>query len=186
MNYQIKNPDELTDHKINHILNLWEVPEWNEMTASDFRSFFKDSEFHFILDSEDEILAVIRLNLDFTLEISGKKFSFAEAVGLVSAQEKKGYGSKLVQFFKDNLIQRNIESIGFCATDLRPFYQRCDIEILENKAKAILESTDNGWINSDDDDILIFNTSGEMIELLKGLGPEQNAYLIPKEQYNEL
>jgi hypothetical protein len=178
MNYQIKKSTELADHQIRHILSLWEVPEWNEMTSAYFRNFFKDSEFHMLSDSGNEILAVIRLNLDFTLEIAGKRYSFAEAVGLVSAQEKKGYGSKLVQLFKDNLTQRNIESIGFCATDLRPFYQRCHIEILENKAKAILENDKNRWISSEDDDILIFKASEETKELLKQLGPEKNAYLI--------
>jgi len=178
MNYQIKKPDDLTDHEINHILSLWEIPEWNEMTPAYFRNFFKDSEFHMLSDSGNEILAVIRLNLDFTLEISGKRYSFAEAVGLVSAREKKGYGSQLVQLFKENLIERNIEAIGFCATGLRPFYQKCDIENLENRARAILENTKEGWISSEDDDILIFNASGETHELLRELGPENNAYLI--------
>ncbi|WP_131797323.1 GNAT family N-acetyltransferase [Chryseobacterium kwangjuense] len=177
MNYQIKKPDELTEHEIRYILNLWEASEWNLLNSSDFRNLFKDSEFHLLLDPENEILAVIRLNLDFTLDISGKPYSFGEVVGLVSAQEKKGYGSKLVQCFKENMIQRNIESIGFCAADLRPFYRRCNIEILENKGKAIKENTENGWITSEDDDILIFNISGDTKAVLMELGPGKNAYL---------
>ncbi|GEN70134.1 hypothetical protein CLA01_02060 [Chryseobacterium lathyri] len=180
MNYQIKKSSELTDHETQHILSLWEVPEWSGMTPSDFRSFFKNSEFHFISGSEDEIPAIVRLNFDFFLEISGKQYSFAEAVGLVSAQKKRGYGSQLVQSFKENLIQRKIETIGFCFADLRPFYQQCNIEILENKAKAILENSENRWISSEDDDILIFNGSGETRELLRQLNPEKNAYLITK------
>lgn len=178
MNYQIKVPDELTDYETEHILNLWEVPEWKEMTPAYFRNFFKDSEFHMLSGSGNEILAVIRLNLNFTLEISGKQYTFAEAVGLVSAREKKGYGSQLVQLFQENLIERNTEAIGFCAAGLRPFYQKCNIEILENSAKAILENTKDGWISSEDDDILIFNASGETKELLRELGPGKNAYLI--------
>lgn len=181
MNYQIKKSSKLTDHETKHILNLWEVPEWSEMIPSDFRSFFKDSEFHFLLGSEDEILAVIRLNLDFILEISGKQYSFAEAVGLVSAQEKRGYGSQLVKYFKETLIQEKVETIGFCFADLRPFYRQCNIEILENKAKTILENSENRWISSEDDDILIFNVSGETKKLLRQLSPENNAYLITKE-----
>ncbi|HCA08408.1 hypothetical protein [Chryseobacterium sp.] len=181
MNYQIKKPNELTDHETGFILNLWEVPKWSEMTPSDFRTSFKDSEFHLLLGSEGEILSVIRLNFDFALEISGKQYSFAEAVGLVSAQEKKGYGSQLVRSFTENVIQRNLETIGFCFTDLRPFYLLCEIEVLEDKAKAILENDETGWISSEDDDILIFNTSGETKELLRQLGPENNAYLITKE-----
>lgn len=181
MNYQIKKPHELTDHETAHMIRLWEVPDWNEMSPSDFRTFFKDSEFHFLKDLEGKILAVIRLNFDFVLEIAGKRYSFAEAVGLVSAQKKQGYGSQLAAAFKDNLIQRNIETIGFCLNDLRPFYQRCPITILENRAKAILENGDNGWIASEDDDILIFNTSEETRKLLEQLSPQNNAYLMTKE-----
>lgn len=180
MNYQIKKPSELTDPETGFILNLWEVQEWSEMTPSDFRRSFKDSEFHLLLDSEEEILSVIRLNFDFVLKISGKQYSFVEAVGLVSTQEKKGYGSQLVRSFTENVIQRNLETIGFCFKDLRPFYHLCDIEILEDKAKVILENDETGWIGSEDDDILIFNTSGETQELLRQLGLENNAYLITK------
>lgn len=181
MNYQIKKTGDLTDHETRHILNLWKIREWNGMSPSDFRTFFKDSEFHFLSGSEGEILAVIRLNFDFVLKVSGKQYSFAEAVGLVSAHEKKGYGSQLVKSFTENIIQRNLETIGFCFTDLRPFYHRCDIEILEGKAKAILENDETGWISSEDDDILIFNVSGEIMELLRQLGPGRNAYLMTKE-----
>ncbi|MGC5746714.1 hypothetical protein [Chryseobacterium sp. NFX27] len=180
MNYQIKKSSELTDHETQHILSLWDVPEWSGMPPSDFRSSFKNSEFHFISGSENEILAIIRLNLDFVLEISGKQYPFAEAVGLVSAQKKRGYGSQIVHVFKENMIQRKIETIGFCYADLRPFYQKCNIEILENKAKTILETSENRWISSEDDDILIFNMSGETRELLRQLSPEKNAYLIAK------
>ncbi len=51
--------------------------------------FFKNSEFHFLLGSHSEILAVFRLNFDFVLEISGTQYVFAEAVGLVAAHKKK-------------------------------------------------------------------------------------------------
>ncbi|PQA95193.1 hypothetical protein B0A69_07050 [Chryseobacterium shigense] len=181
MRYQIKKTDELKDQEIKDILNLWDIPEWNEMTPSDFRNSFKDSEFHFLFGSKDEILAVIRLNFDFGLEISEKKYSYAEAGGLVSAQKKKGYGSQLVQYFKKNMTLRNKETIGFCFSDLRPFYQSCGIEILENKAKTIKENNENGWISSEDDDILIFNVSEKNKELLRQLSSEKNAYLIIKE-----
>ncbi|KMQ63192.1 hypothetical protein ACM46_14775 [Chryseobacterium angstadtii] len=181
MNYKIKRPEELTDFEITHILHLWEVPEWSEMTPSDFRNTFKNSEFHGLFGAEDEILSVMRLNFDFVLEISGKQFHFAEAVGLVSAQEKKGYGSQLVKGFKENMIQRDIEAIGFCFADLRPFYRQCDIDILEYKAKFIKEKNNNEWISSEDDDVLIFNAYGETIKLFTSLSPEKNAYLMIKE-----
>jgi len=186
MNYKIKTPDELSDDEIQHILILWNISEWKEMKLTHFRNLFENSEFHFLFNSNDEILVVIRLNFDFVLEISGKQYSLAEAVGLVAGQEKKGYGSKLVQLFKKNMMQRNIETVGFCFADLRPFYQRCGIQILENKAKSIIEKTETGWITAEDDDILIFNISEENKEILLNLNSENNAYLITKEQYNEL
>lgn len=181
MTYQIKQTNELTDNDIEHILKLWDISAWNMMEAAYFRTFFKDSEFHFLLDSHSEILAVIRLNLDFVLEISGKQYAFAEAVGLVAAHKKKGYGALLVQYFKENVAQRNMETIGFCHADLRPFYEKCNIEILYDKAKAIKENEDSEWVNSEDDDILIFNGSQKEKEQLNTLSTQNNAYLITKE-----
>ncbi|MFP3593843.1 hypothetical protein [Chryseobacterium sp. SIMBA_038] len=178
MKYQIKKPEELTENEIKIILNLWDISEWDSMEPSYFCSFFKDSEFHFLIDSEGKIGVLMRLNFDFILEISNKKYHFSEAVGLVSAQEKKGYGKELIKYIIDNVIERNLESIGFCLSELRPFYDKCNINILHDKAKAIKEKSGSEWIPSDDDDILIFHLSDEKKELLNQLSSENNAYLI--------
>ncbi|AYZ11357.1 N-acetyltransferase [Chryseobacterium arthrosphaerae] len=181
MRYQIKSTDELTENEIEHILQLWDIDVWNTMKADYFRTFFKNSEFHFLLDAEENILAVIRVNFDFTLEISGKALPFAEAVGLVSAHRKKGYGAQLVRHFRDHVTLQKMETIGFCHQELRPFYEKCDIEIVYDKAKMIKESIGSEWVNSEDDDILIFNVSQERKELLRQLSAQNNAYLITKE-----
>lgn len=178
MKYQIKKPEELTENEIQIILTLWEVSEWSSMEPKYFRSFFKDSEFHFLIDSQEEILALMRLNFDFILEISSKKYHFAEAVGLVSAHKKKGYGKELIKYIIDNVTERNLESIGFCLSELRPFYNKCNISILHDKAKFIKEKSGSEWVSSDDDDILIFHLSEEKKELLNQLSSENNAYLI--------
>ncbi|MBB6329456.1 GNAT superfamily N-acetyltransferase [Chryseobacterium sediminis] len=181
MKYQIKETKDLTENEIEHILQLWDISAWNTMKSAYFRTFFKDSEFHFLVDADQNILAIIRVNFDFTLKIADVNYPFAEAVGLVSAHKKKGYGAALVRHFKENVIQRNLDTIGFCHSDLRPFYEKCSIEILHNKAKMIKESVGSEWINSEDDDILIFNTSNERKELLNQLSSKNNAYLITKE-----
>lgn len=178
MKYQIKKPNELTENEIKIILNLWEVTEWNSMDSTYFRSFFKDSEFHLLFDSEGEILTLMRLNFDFVLEIANQHYHFAEVVGLVSAHKKKGYGKKLIKYCIDNITERNLESIGFCVSELRPFYDKCEISILHGKAKSIQEKSGSEWIPSDDDDILIFNLSEEKKQLLHQLGSENNAYLL--------
>ena len=181
MKYQIKQTKALTEIEIEHILQLWEIPAWSTMNAHDFRHLFKDSEFHFLMDSDENILAVIRLNFDFTLEMMGEQWAFAEAVGLVAAQKKKGYGNQLVRYFREYVLQKNIETIGFCNYELRPFYEKCEIEILYDKAKAIKENVDSEWINAEDDDILIFNVSEERKKLLNQLSAQNNAYLMTKE-----
>lgn len=181
MKYQVKQTTELIEHEIEHILQLWDITVWNTINSDYFRKLFKDSEFHLLLDESDCILAVIRINFDFALEISGEKISLAEAVGLVSTHRKKGYGAKLVQYFKDNVIQRNMETIGFCHEDLRPFYKKCHIEILFDKAKAIKENISSEWVSSEDDDILIFNISHERKQKLSQLSSQNSAYLITKE-----
>ena len=181
MQYHIKQTDELTEHEIEYILQLWDIPAWNAMKSTYFRKFFKDSEFHFLLNPDGSILAIIRINFDFVLEISGERIALAEAVGLISNYRKKGNGSRLVQYFKDNVAQRNIETIGFCHENLRPFYEKCNIEILYDKAKAIQEKVGQEWVNSEDNDILMFNISLEKKEKLSQLSSQNNAYLITKE-----
>ncbi|MEG0926034.1 hypothetical protein [Chryseobacterium sp.] len=181
MKYQIKQANELTEKEIEHILQLWEVTEWNMMKPDYFRVFFKDSEFHLLLDNTPEILAIIRVNFDFTLKILEEEYSFAEVVGFVATPRKKGYGSRLIQYFTENVKERNRETIGFCHSELRPFYEKHEIEILYDKAKMIKENIDSEWINSDDDDILIFKVSDERKKLLGQLSTKNNAYLITKE-----
>ncbi|WP_366915146.1 phosphoribosylanthranilate isomerase [Chryseobacterium sp.] len=179
--YQIKQAKDLTEIETEHILKLWNISSWDTMKPDYFRVFFNKSEFHFLLDLHENILALIRLNFDFALEISGEKLSFAEAVGLVSAYKKKGYGAKLVELFRQHVVRENIETLGFCHKELRPFYEKCSIELLYDKAKAIKESIDSEWINSEDDDILIFHVSEKRKELLSQLSDQNNAYLITKE-----
>jgi len=181
MNYQVKQTNELTETEIEYILQLWDISSWNAMKSDYFRTFFKNSEFHFLLDTDKNILSVIRVNYDFALEISGTRLSFAEAVGLVAAQKKKGYGAQLVQYFRDYVIKNNIETIGFCHQELRPFYEKCHLEILYDKGKAIKESIGSEWVNAEDDDILIFNVSEQTKEQLKLLSDKNNAYLSTKE-----
>ncbi|WP_431608943.1 GNAT family N-acetyltransferase [Chryseobacterium sp. 'Rf worker isolate 10'] len=181
MKYQIKETKDLTETEIEHILKLWDISAWNTMKSVYFRSFFKDSEFHFLMNAEENILAIMRVNFDFTLKIADTDYTFAEAVGLVAAHKNKGYGSVLVSRFKENVIKKNIETIGFCHSDLRPFYEKCDVEILHDKAKMIKESIGSEWVNCEDDDILIFHTTQERKELLNQLSPQNNAYLITKE-----
>lgn len=181
MKYQVKETKDLTEAEIKHILELWDISAWNTMKSPYFRSFFKDSEFHFLLDADENILAVMRVNFDFTLKIADNEYSFAEVVGLVSAHKKKGYGEALVRHFKENATHRNLEAIGFCHSDLRPFYEKCDIEILHDKARMIKESVGQDWVNSEDDDILLFHTSQKRKELLNQLSSQNNAYLMTKE-----
>jgi hypothetical protein len=50
MKYHIKQTNELTDSDIEHILQLWDISVWNTMKSAT-SAFFKDSEFHFLLDS---------------------------------------------------------------------------------------------------------------------------------------
>lgn len=178
MSYQTKTINELTENEIDIILKLWDISEWKDMKTDYFRSFFKNSEFHFLFES-NTICGILRLNLDFELEISEKEYHFFEAVGLVSAEKKKGYGKKLIHYFKENIKKRNLEVIGFCDAELRNFYEKCDIEILYNQAKIIKEKAGTEWVNSEDDDILIFNLSEEKIIVLNQL-PENKTYLKEK------
>ncbi|WP_426277384.1 hypothetical protein ACN9MN_18220 [Chryseobacterium sp. S-02] len=181
MKYEVKQITELTETEIGHILQLWDISSWNSMKSDYFRTFFKNSTFHFLLDADKNILSLIRVNYDFVLEVSGTQLPFAEAVGLVAAQKKKGYGAKLVEYFRDYVIRNNILAIGFCQRELRPFYEKCNIEILYDKGKTVKERIGAEWVDAGDDDILIFNVSEKTKEQLNLLSDKNNAYLITKE-----
>ncbi len=161
LKYIIKKASEISDVDIKTILNLWEIEAWKNMSSEDFRAYFQDAEFQFLLNEQSEILALLRLNSNFVLEIDHEKFQFIEMVGLVAAVKGQSYGSLLLQQLLRNAKENNRQIISFCESHLRNFYRKNDIEILENKAKFIQEFDHGVWQTSEDDDILIINLNPE-------------------------
>jgi|GEM_PF-70062 len=176
--YVIKKSDKLNAQEIKTIQELWEIDEWKSLSKAEFAKLFSESEFHLLLNQNNQILSLMRLNFDFNLEIQSQINLFPEVVGLVSIIKGKGYGSKLLKHFKENIINRNLDVIGFCEKDLRPFYSKNEIEILKDKARFIQESQDNQWVASEDDDILIFNLAEEKKIIINELNEENLAYFI--------
>jgi hypothetical protein len=62
--------------------------------------------------------------------------------------------------------------------ELRPFYERNDIQILYGKGIFITEFDNNKWIDSDDDDILIINTSKKTSIYYRSLNEQNKAILV--------
>ena len=176
--YVIKKSDELNAQEIKTIQELWEIDELKSLSQAEFAKLFSESEFHLLLNQNNQILSLMTLNFDFNLEIQSQINLFPEVVGLVSIVKRKGYGSKLLKHFKENIINRNLDVIGFCEKDLRPFYSKNEIEILKDKAKFIQEKQNNQWIASEDDDILIFNLSDKKKIIINELDEENLAYFI--------
>jgi len=177
MLYSIKRSKDLSDKEVELILKSWEIEDWFDLDSSSFKIKFENSEFH-LLEIENKIVSLARINFDFKLEIQKKLYSFAELVGLVSVEKTKGYGSFLLNEIVTNLKEREIETIGFCKLELRTFYERNDIQILYGKGIFITEFDSNKWIDSDDDDILIINTSEENINVLQNLNEQNKAILV--------
>lgn len=177
MLYSIKRSKDLSDKEVELILKSWEIEDWFDLDSSSFKIKFENSEFH-LLEIENKIVSLARINFDFKLEIQKKMYSFAELVGLVSVEKTKGYGNFLLNEIVTNLKEREIETIGFCKLELRTFYERNDIQILYGKGIFITEFDSNKWIDSDDDDILIINTSEENINILQNLNEQNKAILV--------
>lgn len=177
MQYSIKRSKDLSDKEIELILKSWEVEDWFNLESFDFKIKFENSEFHF-LKIEDKIVSLARINFDFKLEIQKNLYNFAEFVGFVSIEKAKKYGSFLLNKIVTNLKERKIETIGFCKMDLRLFYEKSNIQILYGKGIFITEFENNEWIDSDDDDILILNTSEENINILQNLNEQNKVILI--------
>jgi hypothetical protein len=77
-----------------------------------------------------------------------------------------------------NLKNRNIEALGFCEKENRPFYQKCQIPIMLDQAKQIREPAGEEWLMPDDDDLLDINLSEKNALLLKSLNPAKLGYLL--------
>lgn len=176
--YEIKRVDDLGDREIGVILKNWNVPEWMEMNATDFRQTFRHSEFHLLKNQQNDFLAVARINFDFNVKIGDNNYNFPELVGLVAIIKMKGYGKQLIDCIKENLSARKVEAIGFCEKPLRPFYEKIGVEILVGKAKWVQENIGDKWTSSTDDDILNLTLSSANVKLLEGLDKKNLAFLI--------
>ncbi|PZU86011.1 MAG: hypothetical protein DI529_09185 [Chryseobacterium sp.] len=177
MQYSIKKSEDLSDKEIDLILKSWKIEDWLELDSSAFKMKFEKSEFH-LLEIGERIVSLARINFDFKFEIQKNLYSFAELVGLVSVEKAKGYGSLLLNKMVTNLKEKEIETIGFCKKELRPFYEKNNIQILYGKGIFITEFDNNKWLDSDDDDILIINTSEENIDILRSLNKQNKAILV--------
>jgi hypothetical protein len=177
-NYTVKKATDLTEEEVNVILKSWEVEEWYSLSIEQFKEKFHHSEFHLLKDDESKILCLARLNFDFKIRIQDKIYEFAELVGLVATVRMRGYAKGLLEYMKDNLVARNIETIGFCEKPLRPFYEKCNITIIKDRAKLLREEEGDGWIIPSDDDILVLNLSAESVNILMSLSSENPGYLI--------
>ena len=177
--YQIKKAADLSAGEIAQILHAWDVSEWMALQEAAFKQHFEQSEFHLLTGPQASLLTIARINFDFRLRIDNRHYAFAELVGLVSPQQRKGYGSQLLHLLIGNLRERDIEALGFCEQPLRDFYQKCNVRILYDKATYLRELDNDQWVPSTDDDILDMTLSRESIDLLNGLNEQRLAYFIP-------
>ncbi len=82
-------------------------------------------------------------------------------------EKGKGYGKKLLTCIKRNLTKRKIEAIGFCEKEVRPFYEKCGISVLHNKAKYLIEITGDEKVITTDDDILNLSLGNKNFKILQ-------------------
>lgn len=177
--YQVLPPTALSASMIQTILNLWQIPAWKGMDTETFQQQFSQSEFHLLTDAEEGTLQCIaRINHAFTLKIGEEKHGFAELVGLVAARQGRGSGKVLMSKISHNLQERNIQALGFCSKALRPFYEKCGVMILQDRARYIYEPAAAAWVPAEDDDILDINLSSGNIALLRALNEHNVAYYI--------
>jgi|SRR5450432_1034867 hypothetical protein len=178
-NYTIKNSNELSDAEIKIILDSWEVAEWKEMKADEFRQRFEHSEFHLLTDFESNMLSIARINFKFKIKVNETVYQIAELVGFVAVEILRGYGKILLGEIKDNLITRKIEAIGFCRNKYSAFYESSGFKIFYNKVKFLREWKEDQWFTpTEDDDIINLTLAENTFQLFQNLNHENPAYLI--------
>lgn len=176
--YTIKETSRLSLKEINIILTHWDVPEWKNMSSEKFRSVFSQSEFHLLTGPDSKLLCASRINFRFKIEVKQIIYNVAELVGLVAIEKGKGYGKRLLIHIQQNLIKRNIEVIGFCEKPVRPFYKKCSIPVLYNKARYLVEMTGDEKVISSDDDILNISLQPATLKVIKGLNKQMTGHLL--------
>jgi N-acetylglutamate synthase-like GNAT family acetyltransferase len=176
MNYIIKQANEIDSKFIPQILKAWGISEWIDMSNEQFVEKFSDSEFHIVLDN-NEIVSVLRIYKNFSFNVNEKVYNIPEMVGLVSIVEGRGYGKFLLENMKKNLVERNVECIGFCFEHNRGFYSKCGIEVMEGKAKFFLEEQEDRLVPSEDDDVININLKPETREAIINLTKDNPAIL---------
>lgn len=176
--YTIKETSRLSLKEINTILTYWDVPEWKNMSSEKFRSVFSQSEFHLLKGPDSKLLCAARINFRFKIEIQQTIYNIAELVGLVAIEKGKGYGKRLLANMQQNLTKRNIEVIGFCEKPVRPFYKKCSIPLLYNKAKYLIEMNGDKKTISSDDDILNISLHPGTLKVVKGLNKKTTGLLL--------
>ena len=176
--YLIKKPDELTVSEIKCILEAWSVSEWLQLDADNFRKQFRHSEFHLLRDDTQKMVCLTRINRNFTVQFANTTYTIPELVGLVSLQERKGYAKQLLNEVVANLNSRNLECVGFCAKDVRTFYEKSGILIYYNQAKFLMEKENDVPDPEMDDDILAVCLSAETAVLFQKLSSASPAYIV--------
>jgi len=182
--YNIKPVGDLTNLEILIILDLWNIDAWKFMEPSEFKSRFRESEIHFLKDEKDSILCIARISFNFTLKISGADYYFTEFAGLASAQKHKGFGLMLIEHIIENMLERNLDSIGFCDKKLRPFYDKSGVALIQDAAGFIFQQSDGELVKSSLDDIIVVNLRDSHYKQLAALDEQNFAILIL--QNNEL
>src|ERR1700681_3785704 len=145
IDYTVKKLYELSDSEIKTILENWDVADWKEMGADEFRKRFENSEFHLLTDSGLNMLSIARINFKFKVRIGEMVYPIAELVGFVTIVILKGYGKMLLDHIKENLNNRKIEAIGFCKNKNSVFYENSGFKVFYNKVKFLREKKDEKW-----------------------------------------
>lgn len=176
--YKIYSAGNISEQHIHTILRLWDIADWNNLTAKEFRATFADSEFHVLMNDKEDMLSIARINFNFNIRVQECVYKFSEFVGFVAAQKGKGYGTALLTHLVKNLQERKIETIGFCDKNLRQFYKKANVKVLYDAAKYLREKTHDRWVTPDDDDILCISLGEDTMKLLKSLSPKKLGYLV--------
>lgn len=168
--------------EIKTILACWEIEPWTGIEDKDFIQKYRHSEFHFLMGENGAILCVARLNFDFRLKMNHMIYPFAELVGFVSIEERRGNGKAFLHHIRANMERRGIEALGFCEKPARGFYEKCEAPIFYDRAKHVREIPNDPFSVPADDDIFSVTLSASNIKLFQDLNVDNLAWLLPESE----
>lgn len=134
------------------------------------------NKFFFAKDSTGKILAFAILRIT-NVEFRQKNYPVLEFISLMAVEKRKGYGALLLNKIGEHSRLLGKTFLGFCISELIPFYLKAGLEILPSTTDRFIFRKDQRSFPDETPGVAIFVSGADgLIEEMRKY-PKETAYL---------